>query len=81
MTQIRPRSLDELMFHWPTVIRRAETDWARTFARSVAVQSRRRNWQPSPKQRQIMISMVSDLFSASAYRDSDSDNLTVIDDD
>ncbi|MGF6859662.1 hypothetical protein ABIE69_000209 [Rhodobacteraceae bacterium MBR-64] len=58
-----PRNVDELLFHWPAVIRLAETDFAKCFALSIAKQSRRRGWKPSPKQLGIMRAMVSELFA------------------
>lgn len=61
-TFARPRTIEELMFHWPTVVRLAENDWAKSFASSIAKQSRRRNWRPTPKQLGIMQRMVTDLF-------------------
>jgi hypothetical protein len=59
----RERSLQELLFHWPAVTRRAADDWSRGFTRSIAAASQRRNWQPTPKQLGVMQRLVSELFS------------------
>lgn len=63
--QVMPsaRSVDELLHHWPAVVRAAENDWSRSFATSIARQSRRRGWEPSPKQAAIMREMVNQLFA------------------
>ena len=58
-----PRNVDELVFHMPTIERRAENAWARHFAASIRVQARRRNWRPSEKQLAMMRRLVSDLFA------------------
>jgi len=68
---LRELSVDELVFHMPTVARMAGTDWAKGFALSVVAQSRRRNWKPTPKQLGMMRRMVSELFTA--LRDDDDD--------
>lgn len=67
----RQRTIEELLFHWPTVVRLAQNDWAKDFAKSVSLQSRRRNCTPSPKQLGIMQRMVADLFVPRAYEDVD----------
>ena len=59
----RERSVQELMFHWPAVRRRAADDWTRDFTRSIAASSFRPNWKPTAKQLGIMQRMVSDLFA------------------
>ncbi len=62
---IRPASNDEierLIYHMPTVARRADDEWAAGFAKSVIGQSRRKRWRPSKKQIAIMRELVSDLF-------------------
>ncbi len=69
----RERTVDELLFHWSAVIQRAETDFARGFAKSIAGQSRRRGWKPTPKQLPIMQSMVADLFRESGNEEDDFD--------
>ena len=61
------RELDEiLIIYWPRVLRRVMApdgdEWARGFARSIARQSKRRDWKPSPKQAWIMRRMVQELF-------------------
>lgn len=66
-----PRNVDELLFHWPTVIRLAENDWAKGFAESIAKQSRRRGWKPSTKQFGIMRAVVSELFTRTQEADFD----------
>lgn len=59
---LRERILDELLFHWPTVVRMAPKGWAHDFALSIAQQSRRRGWKPSEKQAALMQRLVADLF-------------------
>jgi hypothetical protein len=58
--------LERLLFHWPSVAAAAQrgdcNEWARDFARSISMQSRRRGWRPSIKQHEIMQRMVNDLF-------------------
>ncbi|AUH34647.1 hypothetical protein [Paracoccus tegillarcae] len=67
------RPVDELLWSWPTVCRMATNEWAKGFARSIASQSRRRNWTPSPKQHALMNSMVNEL-----YRDTGEGDFEVI---
>lgn len=55
-------SIDELLWSWPTVIRMASTDWARSFALSIAKHSKRRNWKPTPKQHALMSRMVDEIY-------------------
>lgn len=60
----RERSVQELMFHWPIVIRRAKDDWSRCFTLSIAAAaSRRPGWRPTPKQLGVMQRLVSELFT------------------
>lgn len=61
--------VERLLFHWPAVIRAAQEDWAKTFAQSIALQSRRRGWNPSAKQLGIMRRMVAELFQRAAEDD------------
>jgi len=56
------RCVDELLFHWPAVVKKAPEGFAKNFARSIAKQSRRRRWEPTEKQRRIMERFVADLF-------------------
>ncbi|WP_299841708.1 hypothetical protein [uncultured Paracoccus sp.] len=56
------RPVDELLWSCPTVCKAATNEWAKGFARSIASQSRRRNWTPSPKQHALMHRMVSELY-------------------
>lgn len=56
------RTVEELLFHMPTVARRSQNDWASNFARSIIKQSKRRNWRPSSKQTGIMRRLVGELF-------------------
>ena len=67
------RPVEELLWSWPTVCRMATNDWAKNFAASIAKQARRRNWTPSPKQHQLMNSMVAEL-----YRHTGEDDFEVI---
>ncbi len=58
---MNPHSIDELLFHMPTVASKGDR-WAREFASSVLKQSRRRKWQPSPKQEALMRRLVGEIF-------------------
>ena len=58
-----PRTVEELLFHWSAVVQRATNEWARDFASSIAKQSRRKGWRPTPKQAALMQRMVSELFT------------------
>ncbi|WP_299129586.1 hypothetical protein [uncultured Amaricoccus sp.] len=61
--EIGERSVDECL-HWlPTIARAAKNDWARDFARSIRAQSRRKGWNPTPKQLALMRRLVSELFA------------------
>lgn len=71
----RLRTADECLFHWNLVIRTASDDWAKGFSKSIQGQSRRRGWQPTPKQLIFMRRMVSDLF---VHRAEDEDDLSLI---
>lgn len=71
----RERTADECLFHWQTICRVAKDKWATDFAHSIAKQSRRRGWKPTPKQLAFMRRMVSDLF---LYRADDDDDLSLI---
>ena len=62
MSTDTPRTVDELLWSWPSVCQSATTEWAKDFARSIASQSRRRNWKPSPKQHQLMQRLVNELY-------------------
>lgn len=70
------RSVEELLFWWPTITRQASTDFAKGFAISIMAASRRRTWTPSAKQLGIMRRMVSDWFSRRGREDDD--DLSVI---
>lgn len=56
-------SLDELLFWWPSITRRATEEWAKGFCQSVLKQSKRRNWKPSDKQLHIMRQLHREMFS------------------
>ena len=58
----RQLSVDELLWSWPTVCKAASNDWAKGFALSIMRQSKRRNWQPSPKQHALMNRMVNEGY-------------------
>lgn len=70
-----PRTTEELLFHWSAVVQRAKNTWAKDFAASIAKQSRRRGWKPTPKQAALMQRMVSELF---IHADHGEDDLTLI---
>ncbi|WP_421906758.1 hypothetical protein [Mameliella sp.] len=55
--------LERLLHYMPTIAREATNEWAKGFAGSVLRQSRRRGWEPSPKQLSMMRRLVSDLFA------------------
>jgi hypothetical protein len=57
------RSIEEALYHMPTVAKLATNEWAKSFAESIVKQSRRRGWQPSAKQSALMQRMVSELFT------------------
>ncbi|MBL3553189.1 hypothetical protein [Rhodovulum sulfidophilum] len=54
--------LARLLWHMPTVVSHARSEWAEGFAKSIIRQSRRRNWRPSEKQLGTMRRLVSELF-------------------
>lgn len=70
---MRARTVDELVWHMPTVARLAENTWAKSFAQSIQRQSRRRGWRPSPKQLSVMQTLVSDLFAHGGQEEGDFD--------
>ncbi|MCA3446727.1 MAG: hypothetical protein INF93_08425 [Rhodobacter sp.] len=57
------RSIEEALYHMPTVAKLATNEWAKSFAESIVKQSRRRGWRPSAKQQALMQRMVSELFT------------------
>ncbi len=57
------RSIEEALYHMPTVAKLATNEWAKSFAESIVKQSRRRGWRPSAKQSALMQRMVSELFT------------------
>jgi hypothetical protein len=57
------RSIEEALYHMPTVAKLATDAWAKSFAESIVRQSRRRGWRPSAKQLATMQRMVSELFT------------------
>ncbi len=57
------RSIEEALYHMPTVAKLATNEWAKSFAESIVRQSRRRGWRPSAKQSALMQRMVSELFT------------------
>lgn len=61
--------VERVLWSWPAVVEKAETDWARDFARSIAAQARRRNWRPSPKQLALMQQMVGQLYRGRDFTD------------
>lgn len=54
--------VDEILWSWPTVCEKATNEWAKGFALSIARQSRRRSWKPTPKQHRMMQRMVIELY-------------------
>ncbi|MEM0978430.1 MAG: hypothetical protein AAGJ34_12915 [Pseudomonadota bacterium] len=57
--------LDRLIWYMRTVIQRSENSWDRNFAKSILKQSKRKTWQPSPKQIKMMHRLVDELFASS----------------
>lgn len=68
---VNPAEVERLLFHWPRVVRLSENDWAKDFAKSIAMQSRRHGWTPTPKQFGIMRRMVADLFAHTSTEEID----------
>ena len=62
--KVSERTLDELLFWWPSIAAKARDEWERGFTQSILVCSRRRGWQPTAKQLGIMQRMVSEWFAA-----------------
>jgi hypothetical protein len=63
--------IERLLHHMPSVAIHAQNTWAKGFAQSVTKQSRRKGWQPSPKQLSMMRALVSDLFAHAGDDDGD----------
>jgi len=55
--------VERVLWSWPRVVEAAENDWAKGFALSIAKQSRRRGWRPSPKQLALMKNMVAQIYA------------------
>ena len=66
---LRQRTTDECLHHMPAVARLASDEWARGFASSILRQSRRKGWNPTPKQLGMMRRMVAELFQLSGDDD------------
>lgn len=64
-------SLEELVFWWPSITRRAKDEWAKGFCKSVLGQSKRRNWHPTEKQLSLMRRMHHEMFLSRASGDDD----------
>ncbi|WP_288943719.1 hypothetical protein [uncultured Roseovarius sp.] len=75
--QISISELERLLHHMPAVAVHAENEWAQRFAQSIIRQSKRRRWQPSQKQLNVMRSLVSDLF---AHGDNSGGDIELIED-
>ncbi|MEM1150773.1 MAG: hypothetical protein AAGI03_09470 [Pseudomonadota bacterium] len=65
--------IERLLFHFPAIAQKSDSEWARGFAASILKQSRRRSWRPSPKQTEIMRRLVSDLFIYAQAQEGDFD--------
>ena len=73
---LRPRTLEEVLAHWPAVMTAAKTSpdpWVQGFVAGIAKRRRWRNWIPTPKQLAIMRRLVSEIF-----READADEFEVI---
>ncbi|MEQ8294844.1 MAG: hypothetical protein RIA08_21810 [Roseovarius sp.] len=62
-TRPSEEEIERLLYHMPAAVSWTENTWAANFGRSIIRQANRRRWAPSPKQLNIMRTMVSDLFS------------------
>lgn len=74
----RPRTLEEVLTHWPTVMQAAKNSpnpWVHGFVADIAKRRRWRNWKPTPKQLAIMQRLVTDLFREAG---ADADDFEVI---
>lgn len=60
----QPRSLEHLFFYMPQLARSGASQWERDFADSMSKRAHWKNWQPSPKQIEIMQRMVADMFAS-----------------
>jgi hypothetical protein len=63
--------VEELLWSWPTVCRTAKENWARGFALSIAKQSKRRGWQPTPKQHSLMNRLVCEIYQRDSEGEGD----------
>jgi len=54
--------VEEILWSWPTVMKVAKDEWTRNFAKSIARQSRRRGWKPTPRQHALMSKIVADIY-------------------
>ena len=73
---MHPRSIEEVLSHWPAVMKAAKTKpdlWVQGFVADVAKRRRWRNWHPTPKQFAIMQRLVAEIF-----READEDDFEVI---
>lgn len=70
--------IERIMWSWPRVVAAAENDWSKSFAKSIAIQARRKTWTPSDKQAALMRSMVSQLHTHNQQQGGD---FSVIEDD
>lgn len=55
--------LERLLHYMPVIAEKSERQWPRDFAHSMMLKSKRRSWNPSPKQLSMMRRLVSDLFA------------------
>jgi hypothetical protein len=70
---MRPASVEELLWSWPTVCRCLPDGWAKDFALSIQKQSKWKKWKPTEKQLGIMRRMVSELYQTRGAYDADPD--------
>jgi len=63
MSVANQSEIERLLHHMPVVAERSEDAWVTEFCRSIARQSRRRNWKPTTKQLSMMRRLVADLFA------------------
>ena len=67
------RPVDELLWSLPHILDAGSSEWAKGFIASILRASKRRGWQPTPKQHRMMDRLVADHYrERSAAPDDDS---------
>lgn len=60
--QVSEGELERLLWHMGYIAEHGASDWAKTFARNMRRQGRRRRWWPSERQLETMQAMVGEMF-------------------